>query len=77
MKGYDVYALAHLVPIAVLTGGAGRAMTTLSPTVSWIMFGLCAISTLMTVEVLAGWPVITTYSDRTWRRRQRREGLGG
>lgn len=74
MKGYDVYALAHLVPIAVLTAGAGASVLPLTPWAGWAMLALSALSTAMTIEVLLGWPLINAWCDRSWRRR---EGHGG
>lgn len=71
---YDTYVLLHTIPIAVITGAAGHSVMPFTPWAGWMMYALSVLSTLLTIEALAGWPVITRYADHMHRRR---EGLGG
>jgi hypothetical protein len=71
---YDTYALMHTVPIAVIGALAARDVMPLLPWAGWMMAALSVVSAAMTVEILAGWPVVTAWADSSWRLRQAREG---
>lgn len=77
MKSYDAYALAHVAPIAVITAFAGRSVLPFTPWAAWSMFALSVMATLLTIDILLGWPVITAYANRSWKRRQARKGVQG